>query len=104
VHRLLNHGVMKKEAVELTRPKKPPVLRALSTACPGVLVGVANDFVALQEARHTADYDVGAKFYRPQVDFLVQRADRSISSLVAARTQCPKELDAFLVQLLGPKT
>jgi uncharacterized protein (UPF0332 family) len=78
------------------------VLHALGgTTCPNNLRQIADDFVRLQKARHDADYDLSFRFTRPDTLGHIQRAERAVDAIAAARKVCPDELQAFLLALIG---
>ncbi len=64
---------------------------------PAGIASCASEFIALQEARHSADYDPRARFMRAEALAWVVRAEAAITSLRAARRQ---ERKAFAVHLL----
>jgi uncharacterized protein (UPF0332 family) len=67
----------------------PPARLAVLTGglpMPAQLQSVASTFVALQEARHEADYDVTARFTRVEVEQLVGRARQAFQDWQAIRT------------------
>jgi uncharacterized protein (UPF0332 family) len=89
VYRALDHGFAKnacREAANLSFP-------------PGI-IECAKEFIELQEIRHKADYDPGARFTRVEVLDWVNRAESVIMKLRAAPRRHRK---AFAVQLLLKK-
>lgn len=72
-------------------------------AIPAELQQVASAFVELQEARHEADYNVGIRFTRMQVNDLVALADAAFVSWQAVRTDpvAPMYLAALLLWKKG---
>lgn len=85
-YRALDHGFAKnacREAANLTFPPE--------------IVSCAKEFIELQEVRHKADYDPGARFSRVEAMDWVKRAEAAVARLRAAPRRDRK---AFAVQLL----
>jgi hypothetical protein len=73
--------------------------RAVMGAPPSAsLVDVALAFIALQEARHEADYDLSRTFTRGEVEALVARTDVAFADWQTVATSA--EAETFLVALL----
>lgn len=84
VYRALDHGFAKSVCRELR--KLPPAV-----------TGCADEFIELQEIRHKADYDPGARFTRAEALDWVNRSEAAIAKLQSASRGDRK---AFSVQLL----
>jgi hypothetical protein len=97
--RMLDHVKAKKMANWIKGNKILPALSKVAV-CPSLLLPIANNFCLLQEARHVADYDERQPFSKTEVDAFIDRAEESITALVAAREQCPDELYAFVLSLV----
>lgn len=84
--RLFQHGVMKQAS------------RDVVTA-DGHLGFVANTFIRVQIARHTADYDTSERWTRTQVSTLVAEAAEAFKSWRTIRRN--PDAQAYLLSLLG---
>jgi hypothetical protein len=62
------------------------------------LIGIAEVFIALQEARHEADYDLAATFNRTDVLYKVAQAHSAFASWKAVRSR--PNATVFLTALL----
>lgn len=105
--RWYSHTKMKETANWFRRagkvPEKINALLGRSTASPKGIVPielerVATAFVNLQEARHRADYDTGARFSRSEAQEFVRVARAAITDWSAVATTTPARL--FLLLLL----
>lgn len=98
--RSFDHGQMKKTAqafASASAGQNP--WRALIGAAPSAaLVDVSLAFIALQEARHEADYDLSRTFTRGEVEALVARTAVAFVDWHALSTS--PEAESFLVALL----
>ncbi|EYF00606.1 hypothetical protein [Chondromyces apiculatus] len=82
--------------------KSPP--RLFSTLASAELKSVASAFIALQEARHRADYDLTARFTRQDTLQMVDRAQKAFSDWELARDTDPlAPLFLLLLLLSGDK-
>ena len=101
--RMIAHRDAKDAAERLsdtnTRDKRLKHLSGMPQ-CPLPLQKVSTDFVALQERRHIADYDLSINLQRNDALEMHTRAERSIKSLIKCRTDCPSELQAYIMSLL----
>ena len=86
VYRALDHGFAKKACREAANLTFPPEI-----------MSCAKEFIELQEARHKADYDPGARYTRAEALVWVGRAETAIDNLHATPR---RERKAFAVQLL----
>jgi hypothetical protein len=81
VSRAFQHGEMQKACRQWQTTPLPPVLKKLLDGdASSQLISLAASFVDLQEARHTADYDVSARFSRADVLGLVEDAELAFDS------------------------
>ena len=62
------------------------------------------DFIYLQEERHSADYDIAKNFRKQDANLMIQRAERFCSSVLNAESDCCDELDALLLDCLSVKS
>jgi hypothetical protein len=67
---------------------------------PAALVDVAAAFVELQEARHEADYSLGARLSKAAANAAVQQARDAIRDWRALRVTDPVTANVFLASLL----
>jgi len=86
VYRALDHGFAKNACREARNLSLPPEI-----------IDCANEFIELQEVRHKADYDPGARFTRAEALDWATRAEAAIAKLRAASRLDRK---AFAVRLL----
>ncbi len=94
-----DHGQMKKAARAFVAPSGSGPWRAVLGAPPSApLVDVAAAFIALQEGRHEADYDLARVFTRVEATALVGRARAAFAAW--ATVAGTGEAEAFLVALL----
>jgi len=82
LRRTLNHLDMKRASASLLKGDLPDSIRAeneryLPTA---ELAHVCRTFILLQQYRHTADYDLSAKFTRSHVHELIHEVETAFSS------------------------
>ncbi len=98
--RSFDHGQMKSTAKAFVTPKPGDNAwrKVLASPPSASLVDVASAFIALQEARHEADYDLARVFTRVEVKALVGRARAAFQTW--ASVTGTEEADAFLVALL----
>lgn len=105
--RWFQHGQMKETARRFSsQTKVPEFLRALlqqGDQCPtGIappeLVSVARTFLALQDARHLADYDVARRFTRSEAKAHVERVRNALADWSKVAASAPARL--FLMLLL----
>ena len=100
--RAYSHANMRKVCESYIRsPKRPfqPPLDALAPMPPDQrLIAVADAFVKLQEARHSADYDLAAAFTKQEGVELLQLA--SLAHQNFSDIQHPPETQVFLAALL----
>lgn len=101
VHRGVNHRTIKELC--LTLSKTAPPIKYASYAPPGFFgrdfLAYASAFVALQNERHRADYDVGARYRTLNAKSAIAQ---SRSGLTAFRSMSPPEKKMFLTLLLCP--
>jgi hypothetical protein len=99
VRRAYVHGNMREVCQQFRRVRPSDALAPLLTfPIEPDLVAVAEAFVALQEARHEADYDFTATFNRIDVLQRVQRARAAVASWEAIRSN--PNATVFLAALL----
>ena len=102
VRRSFNHRTMRSVCDTLVRGQSralpPPYDRLMPETIDPYLFAVAEAFVELQEARHTADYDLQATFSRNEATRLTALASNSWNLLRHIR-QLPETL-VFLTALL----
>ena len=98
--RAFEHGQMKQAARAFVAPSPSgnPWRSTLATAPSASLIAVAEAFIALQEQRHEADYDLSRTFTRSQVQARISRARAAFASWSLVRGT--EEADAFLLALL----
>jgi hypothetical protein len=97
--RSFDHAQMKKAAQAFVAPSASSPWRAVLSAAPTpALVDVASAFIALQEARHEADYDLARVFTRVECNALVGRSQAAFTTW--ATVAGSEEADAFLIALL----
>ena len=97
VARSFDHWPMKKQAAEFAKKTMP---YGLSHVAPNQdVVYVAETFVALQDARHKADYDLIASFTKTQVRIFVTRTGTAFSHWQRAKNTDAGNL--FLAALLA---
>jgi uncharacterized protein (UPF0332 family) len=89
VYRSIEHGFAKNACKEV---------RALGF--PAGVIACADEFVSLQEARHSADYDPSHRLTRAEALTWVSRSEAAIKSLKSSST---KDRRAFAVQVLVKK-
>ena len=76
IRRSITHGDMKSAAKGINQPTPPRQYTGLLSATPSQdLLDVASHFVNLQEARHSADYDLSIRFSRVNALTKVQEAE-----------------------------
>jgi hypothetical protein len=97
--RLFEHGRTKQASVRLLSLPVP-------TDAPGQLVAnqlriVAQTFVSLQQARHTADYDHSRVWSRIQVYEEIYRAQEAVKAWVSVRDT--DEAQDYLLDMLGSR-
>jgi uncharacterized protein (UPF0332 family) len=85
-YRALDHGFAKNACGEAANLTFPPEI-----------VDCAKEFIELQEVRHKADYDPGARFTRAEALDWVSRAETAVERM---RTAPRRDRKAFAVQLL----
>lgn len=96
--RALGHGHMKDVAKGFgSGAPKAPWARALNGPVGQDVQRVANAFVALQEARHRADYDLGTPFTRQETLAAVQLAREAFAAW--EKTRSSEGARVFLVAL-----
>jgi|SRR5665213_352194 len=99
VQRAFVHANMKEVCQQFSKSSPAMILRPLlALPIEADLVAVASAFVALQEARHDADYNVTTTFNRIVVLQMVQRARAAFASWQAVRSN-PNAV-VFLIALL----
>lgn len=100
VARAFDHSVMRRVATSFAAGTLPSKLQpGLGAATiPPDLQKVADAFRSLQEARHTADYDVMRKLERQEVLVLIGRAEQAIRQWAGVRDSAAGRL--FLAALL----
>jgi hypothetical protein len=86
LYRAIEHGGAKRRCAEVVALKFPPEI-----------VRCANAFVALQEVRHSADYDPGYSISQREAKDIVGQAERAIKDLKSAPR---KDRRAFAVLIL----
>ena len=69
---------------------------------PAELVGVAERFVQLQEARHEADYDLSQRFVKQEAVNFVQKADEAFDFWTRVRRE-PAARCYLLCLLMWPR-
>jgi hypothetical protein len=99
--RVLKHRDMVEACQRLLRLRAHPAAMAPvlgGTALPPELERLARAFVALQQARHEADYDLARRYTRPEAQALVDLADAALQDLdrVSSHPYCALLFVAFL--------
>lgn len=102
--RAYNHGEMKQVSDQFARNKLPANLRQLVLGVSPDLLAVAETFVALQEARHQADYDTRPNrgFNRIAARVLVHQAREAFAAWRRVRGEPAAEV-YLIAMLLHPK-
>ncbi|MCK6514299.1 hypothetical protein L6R46_04485 [Myxococcota bacterium] len=77
VARTYQHADMKKVAAQVSKKNLPKPYQSLGLSLAPELVDVAKTFTELQDARHSADYDVRAQLQRRAVLDLVAQAEEA---------------------------
>ena len=67
---------------------------------PGELLSLAADVMALQQARHEADYDPDIRLSKANTRAQVLRARSALANWRALRTHHPDTANVFLVSLM----
>jgi hypothetical protein len=99
VSRAFDHRHMREVCQEFKKPNLPDNLRALlDLPVETDLMAVANAFVALQNARHEADYDLSATFNRIEVLQKIAQVHSAFFSWQAVRGR--PNATVFLAALL----
>lgn len=102
VTRAFNHTAMRKVCDAYVRSPIRPFPPPLDQLNPGVpnarLINVAATFARLQDARHTADYDLAALVEYAATAQLVRAADAALTDFAAV--QALPETQVFLTALL----
>ena len=99
LYRGLNHGRMRDVCKALDVPRlKDPWKRQLGKDARGF----AADFVALQEARHSADYDPKAEFSPSGVSALIEAADNGLAAF--DRIAPDERADMLALMLVGARS
>ena len=100
VARAHSHTEMKRVARQWTAGagSLPQELRACVDSVPAEIVEVAKVFVRLQEARHRADYDLGAPLGRKEVLEVVRQTEEVFRKWAKVRKQSVAVV--FLISLL----
>lgn len=81
VQRAIGHADMKKACANFSKSQLPPHLNFPGHGpVPSELIKVARIFVALQEARHGADYDLSSSVNRLDALALLQEAEDAFAS------------------------
>jgi len=81
INRTLNHAEMKWASTMIANGKLPKAIHPPGGyVTPGDLMGVAKAFIALQESRHLADYDLNRKYRRQEALEFVQVARRAFDA------------------------
>jgi uncharacterized protein (UPF0332 family) len=93
VARAFQHGSMK----EFCRSYRRPDTNSIGSVVPAQLRQIAFEFIALQDARHQADYDTGVSVTHGQADIDVMRAETAF--LDWAAIQSHPEATNFLQEL-----
>jgi hypothetical protein len=88
IRRAFAHARMKDACRQFRTPNPPDSIKSvLALPLERDLILVASAFIALQEARHEADYDLGMTFNRIDVLQNVQRARTAFASWQAVRAR-----------------
>ncbi len=101
VQRAFDHGHMNKVCKQfVAKGLSPHTQRLMTVNIEPQITRIASAFVALQEARHTADYDVAATFSRLDVLQKVRLARRAFRDwrIVRGRRNAKVFLAALLLQ------
>jgi len=100
MRRAFDHVGMKEACKEIVKPNARRLSRCMANQSPSVtLKKVADTFVALQQARHEADYDLFRTFTRSEVLTLVGQVERAFLYWKAISKDV--EADVLLVALLA---
>jgi hypothetical protein len=94
VARSFDHKIMKSVCQDYVKLTSNPVGQVV----PQAIKDIASEFVALQHARHQADYDTSAIITQAQADTDVMRAETAFLDWVAV--QGAPATDTFLAELL----
>jgi uncharacterized protein (UPF0332 family) len=101
VAREFDHKSMKDVSSKFASRQPPPSLQNLIPAIPDDLRTVAEAFLALQIARHTADYDLSRRPTRAEVGFFIRQARTALDAWQRVRNHSAAE--AYLLMMLLPK-
>ena len=98
VSRIFQHAEMKRVCKQFHQGATTPTIHAL---LPGALSAelqfAAEVFIAAQEARHSADYDIGARYTRSKTISLVNNVELAFIAWRSIRTS--EEANVFLAAL-----
>lgn len=99
IHRWLDHSEMKRVCGEFARPHlRAPLRNLLGDTATVEMKTVTTAFLRLQEARHSADYDIDYKLSRLQTQEFITMAVQAIG---AWDRVCPSaESNIFVLSLL----
>jgi len=99
IQRWFEHAKMKEICGRFIKPKlEQPVLDLIGTTAPPDLQNVARSFIDLQEARHSADYDLSYKLSSADAHQLIKVAARAMDSW--DRIAASAEANIFVLSLL----
>ncbi len=102
IRRFLDHGEMKIVCGAFSKPlTNNPYRDLLSGNIEADLQTVAANFIALQDARHEADYDLGVAYTRVQAALLVKQAEDCFAAWGRIRKE--PDTNVFLLTLLMRK-
>lgn len=102
VRRRLQHHLMSQACKHWKQPT-PPWAHLLGGAIPAQLITLAGDFVALQQARHEADYDAAMRLSKAGARTHVLRARDAISAWRTLKRAHADAANVFLVSLMHPR-
>lgn len=95
--RAFTHTQMRATSQAFVQNAQNPWARMFATL-PADLITIARTFVDLQQARHEADYDLGRRWARSEVQALIVRAQQAVASWSA--TSSHGAARAYLVGIL----
>lgn len=99
IQRWFNHGEMKRVCERFSKPVLDQPLRDLvGDSAPQDLRFVAEEFIALQESRHLADYDLGYSFAWNEARLAIEVSVRALKAW--QRTVSSAEANIFMLSLL----
>ena len=98
--RLPSHGAARDVCAVLARSRHFPWMEG-KPLCSHDLIDFAENFLALQAGRHSADYDFSYAPSKPDTEVLLVRASDGIRSLESARKTAPDQVQVMCLAMLA---